>query len=98
MPNCDDSNSKTFLLENGWRERPLETEELYDLVFDPNETCNLIREIGMIDVTNEMRSRLHEWMFVTDDPLLDGPVPAPSGAVVSDVDALSPRDTPTIIE
>jgi len=28
----------------------------------------------------------------TDDPLLRGPVPAPPGAVVNDVDGLSPNE------
>jgi hypothetical protein len=33
----------------------------------------------------------------TDDPLLDGPVPAPSGTRVNDPDGLSPRETPQLI-
>jgi hypothetical protein len=31
-------------------------------------------------------------MRATDDPLLDGPVPAPVGAVVNEVDQISPDD------
>ncbi len=41
LPNCDDSPSKSLWLEHGWRERPVAAEQLYDLMFDPNEACNL---------------------------------------------------------
>jgi len=42
-----------------------------------------------------MRGRLDRWMERTDDPLLRGDVPAPSGAQVNDPLGLSPRE-PTI--
>jgi hypothetical protein len=31
-----------------------------------------------------LRDRLDEWMLTTDDPLLQGPVEAPPGAVYND--------------
>ena len=37
-----------------------------------------------------MRGRLAAWMRQTDDPLLDGDVPAPTGAKVNDPDSYSP--------
>jgi len=92
LPNCDDSLSKDVWLESGWGARPPETERLYDLVFDPNETNNLTEDPAMADVLAEMRGRLDRWMKATDDPLLHGPVPAPSGSKVNDPDGLSPRE------
>jgi len=90
LPNCDDSPSKDVWMENSWPD--LAQEALFDLVFDPNETNNLIAEQSMGEVLADMRARLEGWMKETDDPLLDGPVKAPAGAVVSDVDGISPRD------
>jgi arylsulfatase A-like enzyme len=97
LPNCDDSASKDVWLEQGWRERPPATEQLYDLVFDPNETNNLADESSMAEVLAEMRGRLEGWMQETDDPLLRGPVPAPAGAQVNDPDGLSPREPTRVL-
>ncbi len=98
LPNCDDSHSKQYLLERGWRERAPEPEQLYDLAFDPNEARNLAADPGSAGVLDGMRRRLDRWMRETGDPLLSGPVPAPAGARVNDGDGLSPRETPRLIE
>ena len=95
LPNCDDGPSKTLWVENGWKNRTVAPEQLYDLVFDPNETRNLIADAGLGKIAEEMRGRLNRWMRSTNDPLLQGPVKAPSGAVVNDPDGLSPQE-PTI--
>ncbi|MBM3240552.1 sulfatase [Candidatus Poribacteria bacterium] len=92
LPNCDDSLSKDVWLKYGWRERPVPQEQLYDLIFDPNETHNLAGEPSMVEVLAEMRGRLERWMRATADPLLNGPVPAPSGARFNDPDGLSPQE------
>ncbi|MGF7473885.1 hypothetical protein WFJ45_24515, partial [Salmonella enterica subsp. enterica serovar Minnesota] len=67
-------------------------EELYDLVFDPNETRNLAGSAEHAGALNEMRGRLQRWMTATSDPLLRGRVPAPKGARVNDPEGLSPRE------
>ncbi|MBM3213396.1 sulfatase [Candidatus Poribacteria bacterium] len=95
LPNCDDSPSKNVWLENGWRTRIVAREQLYDLAFDPNETSSVVADPAMADVLADMRGRLDRWMERTDDPLLRGDVPAPSGAQVNDPLGLSPRE-PTI--
>ena len=97
LPNCDDGPSKEVWLEHGWRERSIAQEQLYDLMFDPNEANNLIGDPSMRGVLEEMRGRLERWMRETDDPLLEGPVPAPSGARVNDPDGLSPREPVKVI-
>ena len=98
LPNCDDSHSKQYLLERGWRERAPEPEQLYDLVFDPNEARNLAADPGSAGALDGMRRRLDRWMQETGDPLLSGPVPAPAGARINDEDGLSPGETPRLIE
>jgi len=97
LPNCDDSPSKDVWLQHGWRERPVAPEQLYDLVFDPNETCNLAGDPSMGAVLEEMRGRLDRWMHATNDPLLQGEVPAPPGARVNDPDGLSPREPTQVV-
>ena len=41
---------------------------------------------------DEMRGRLDRWMRATNDPLLKGPVKAPSGANFNDPDGISPTE------
>lgn len=76
----------------GWGDREYPSEQLYALVFDPNETRNLVNNARMEDVLNDMRTRLGDWMLKTNDPLLAGVVPMPEGAFVNPVDGVSPRD------
>ena len=98
LPNCDDSPSKSALLALGWAERPVATEQLYDLVFDPNEADNLAGRPEAAAVLADLRARLARWMEATVDPLLAGPVmPAPPGALVNDPDGSSPRDPPRAV-
>jgi arylsulfatase A-like enzyme len=92
LPNCDDGLSKSVWLDYGWKQQRIEPEQLYDLVFDPNETRNLCADASAREALADMRGRLERWMRATNDPLLKGPVPAPPGAVVNDVDGVSPKE------
>lgn len=92
LPNCDDGPSKDVWLENGWKNRAVAREELYDLTFDPNERRNIAGEADSAAALTEMRARLDRWMKHTGDPLLKGPVPAPAGATVNDADGISPGE------
>lgn len=96
--NTDDGPSKTLWLEHGWLERPVAREQLYDLVFDPNEAADLAQDPTYAPVLDELRARLERWMRETGDPLADGPVPAPAGALVNDRDDVSPEATPTTVD
>ncbi len=91
LPNCDESRSKDIWLDNGWKDRKIPKEQLFDLVFDPNEANNLADDPSFQHVLEDMRDRLDRWMKDTDDPLLEGHVPAPKGAVVTDADAMTPH-------
>jgi N-sulfoglucosamine sulfohydrolase len=94
LPNIDDSPSKDLLLHHGLAEMPRPREELYDLLFDPNESNNLAESPDHADLLAVMRQRLETWMQTTDDPLLDGFVPAPAGAEVNDAGGISASETP----
>jgi arylsulfatase A-like enzyme len=98
LPNCDESPSKDVWLARGWAARAIPEQQLYDLVFDPNEAHNLAGDPAHAGVLQEMRGRLERWMESTDDPLLDGPVPAPKGAKVNDPAGASPGDPTTTVE
>ncbi len=88
--NVDDGPSKRLLMAHGLSDRPVDREQLFDLVFDPQERHNLAGEADLTGVLEEMRARLHAWMVRTADPLLHGVVPAPAGAIVDPNDSLQP--------
>ncbi len=90
LPNCDAGKSKTVWLEHGWSQRHVAREELFDLVFDPNECHNLIGQPDYATVAEEMRRRLHAWQLQTQDPLLNGRLIVPAGAVLDPVDGIDP--------
>jgi arylsulfatase A-like enzyme len=97
LPNVDESPAKDVWLAHGWRERQQPTEELYDVVFDPMEACNLADRPENGPVLADMRGRLDRWMTETNDPLLDGPIRV-RGALVCDRDGLSPQEPRTRVE
>jgi N-sulfoglucosamine sulfohydrolase len=92
LANCDDSPSKSLLLAHGWGERTIASEQLYDLVFDPNEAANIAGEQRCAATLGDMRDRLDAWMVQTDDPLLRGDPTPPPGAEVNDPDQISPSE------
>ena len=94
LPNTDDGPSKDYLLRHGWGERRIPHEQLYDLVFDPNESMNLAGDGSAPAALDEVRGLLERWMAETDDPLLRGPVDPPSGVEVNDPDGLSASEPP----
>lgn len=77
--NCDAGPSKEVLEKSGWFERLLGTEQLFDLMLDPLERCNLAAEPALAGILDTLRRQLDEWMRRTQDPLLNGqPVPPPA--------------------
>jgi hypothetical protein len=94
LANIDDSPSKDYLLAHGLAERPAPEEQLYDLVFDPNEADNIASERP--EIAAELRARLHAWMEETGDPLLRGPVAPAPGTEFNTPDQRSPSDPTTV--
>jgi N-sulfoglucosamine sulfohydrolase len=97
LANCDDGESKNVLVAAGWGERVIPRERLYDIVLDPAEGNNLVEDESCAVVLAEMRERLAEWMRETEDPLLDGPIPPPPGAVVNEQWQTSPDDPVRVV-
>lgn len=92
LPNCDPGFSKNLLMQEGWQDQPVEDEELYDLVFDPNEACNRVNDPALQDLLFLLRDGLEEWMRETNDPLLEGPMIPPPEAILSDPTDVDPGD------
>lgn len=92
LPNCDNSPSKSLWHRAGWAERPVATEELYDLILDPVERHNLAADAACRSIREQMADRLHRWQIETGDPILNGPLTLPPGAVVVDPGRYSPHD------
>lgn len=95
LPNTDDTPSKQFLLDHKWTEQPREQEMLYDVIFDPHESNNLLDNPAYTAILTDMRGRLNRWMLDTNDPILiTGAVDAPIGSKANDPNGLSPREEP----
>jgi N-sulfoglucosamine sulfohydrolase len=97
LPNCDDSPSKEVCIAHGWHRRLVPREALYDLFFDPGEAHNLIDDAEYANVAADLRERVEQWMLDTDDPLLDGPVAAPPGAMINAQHQRSAQELPFIV-
>ena len=93
LPNCDDSISKSYMLENGWVDQPVESERLYDLVFDPSEAHNLADNPEHTEVLTDMRERLEQWRVDTDDPVDENQIMVPPDTAVLNIPTdVSPGD------
>lgn len=92
LANCDDSDTKDLLVKAGWGKQVVPEEQLYDLVLDPQERNNVAADPARADVVAEMRERLEKWMRETEDPLLDGPIDPPAGAIYNEQEQVSPDD------
>jgi len=93
IANIDDSPSKDYLLAHGLAERDAPSEQLYDLVFDPNEAHDIAGSEP--EIAAELRARLQAWMEETGDPLLSGPVAPAPGTEYNTAGQRSPSEPTT---
>jgi arylsulfatase A-like enzyme len=86
----DASPTKDLVRDRGYfaPRRPIEM--LFDLARDPLERNDLANDPAYASVQARLRERLESWMRATDDPLLDGDVPAPLGASLTAADSYTP--------
>ena len=89
--NWDGSPSKDLWLNDGIANRPLPEEMLFDTFYDHEEMNNLALDPTYEHILEELGLRLVDWMERTDDPLLNGTVPAPENATITALDAVEPR-------
>jgi arylsulfatase A-like enzyme len=97
LANVDDSPTKDVMMASGWGQDLLEPEELFDLALDPHETYNRAADARYSDTLAELRARLAAWQRDTADPILDGPVAPPPGALVNARGDRSPDDPPVAV-
>jgi arylsulfatase A-like enzyme len=96
LPNTDDGPSKDLLLANGWAEREIASEQLYDLLYDPNEAHNLAGDPAAAQDLADLRTRMERWQRETGDPLLEaGHVHPPPGVDINLPDQRSASE-PTV--
>jgi N-sulfoglucosamine sulfohydrolase len=95
LPNIDDGPTKDVLVAAGYGTRPRPRERPPDLPFNPTEANNLVDDPHCADVLEDLRERLDAWMRRTDDPLLDGHVPAPAGVELNDPAGVSAAESPS---
>jgi N-sulfoglucosamine sulfohydrolase len=98
LPNTDDGPSKDLLLAAGWANREIPKEQLYDLLYDPNEADNRLDDPAYAEVLADLSARLERWMQDTSDPLLAGHVDPPPGVEINLPDQLSASEPTTRIE
>jgi len=92
-PNVDPGLSKEVVRRYGYFEIIRPTEMLFDLSRDPLEKVNLAGDPSYSDVLKYMRSKLHNWMEKTGDPLLNqGYIPPPVGARVTPPRSYEPEE------
>lgn len=91
LPNCDEGESRDYLLANGWAEQRYDLIQLYDNTLDPLNQVNVASLPENRSIVDELLARLSRWMEETDDPLRFGDVPLPIGGLTAPVDGLSPE-------
>ncbi len=62
--------SKRELDAAGVLAHPMPDEELFDLLRDPAEACNVAADPAYAGVLAELRGRVDAWMKATEDPFL----------------------------
>lgn len=90
--NIDDGIAKQFMVKAGMLDESIDQEQLFDLFLDPCERINLALADNYSDVKQDMRRRLNNWQLRTQDPVLNGEVKLPKGAVANISTAYSAKE------
>jgi N-sulfoglucosamine sulfohydrolase len=87
----DASAVKDYFHDHGVFAMPRDPEMLFDLQHDPHERNNLLHDVTMKATLERLRAAVQTWMHTTNDPLAQGPVPAPANAKLKDVSDYDPE-------
>lgn len=91
--NVDEGPTRDVLERLGWPWQPVLPEvELYDLIRDSAEQHNVAHSVYTQEILQFLRSRLHTWMRVTDDPLMTGQWPISEAVRMNRLDSTSAGD------
>lgn len=88
-PNIDNNAAKAHLIEHGFLDQKRPEELLFDLYFDPVERVNVADDPAYQDIKQELIGRLEQWMQDTGDPIAEGPIAAPEGAIINNRTSLT---------
>jgi arylsulfatase A-like enzyme len=80
FPRSDASPTDEAWTKAGWGAEVAPKERLFDTTFDPHEVNNLSQHPAYQEIKTRLQSRLLEHLKATNDPILNGPIPAPEGA------------------
>lgn len=80
FPRSDAGVSDTVWTESGWGQELSPKSRLYDRLLDPHECNNLSGGEAYAKIEAELKALLQQHLVATQDPILDGPIPAPKGA------------------
>lgn len=90
--NVDDSPSKRLFYDNGYFAQERAREQLFDLLLDPAEKANRRDDPAYRDIYQTLHEELITWMRQTHDPLLQGAISLPRGAVINSPVSYSPTE------
>ena len=90
LSNVDNGPSKSEWLDMGWSDAAPPDESLFDLALDPNETNNLAFDPDSFEILEEMRLWLDRHLDETDDPIRNGAILPPAGAMITSADSEDP--------
>jgi arylsulfatase A-like enzyme len=74
-------SSTTKTMRDIMRKHPRPEYELYDLQDDPRERTNIVGREDITEIECQLKMQLDAWLNRTNDPVLKGVVPAPSGYI-----------------
>lgn len=90
--NIDDSPAKTLLVNHGLTKMAHPKECLFDLYYDPVERVNLVYDDRYVEIKRNLSDKLMRWMRETNDPLLQGAIHPPKGALLNRRSSLSAEE------
>ncbi len=71
LSNCDQSAAKKQWIDEGWQHKTKEKQQLYDLLFDPQEKQNVANNPEYKNQLMYFKERMNQWRKETEDKLID---------------------------